>query len=450
MGGAYLKVNARNAACLPAILLLAWLAVLCSDGAAQAAAAPDAAPVPDAPAKKGKWISGWYETGLDAAWDNHDSDFDLVQTLKLDVTPPSLPRLRLRGLVWADADLDGDERSSSALRDIGDASDSDVRARLLYLYAEYDDLWGDSTLRLGRQRILESVTNNRIDGLYIKQRRAGWDWYAFAGAHAGVYYDTHNDLAAGGGVSWSPWPRTRLALDAYYREDDRDSDNGWPRLRFYYLLFRTRRIESDANDSLVALSVWQAFNENLHVFGRLRFQDGNADELSLQATGFVPSWDLAYELAFEARLKRAGDRPSDTTAFYRILDRYEQYQNYFIALHKPIAEKLTLSLEGGRRANGQSRLPARRADRRLQRDCQGDGPALGSGSLECIRRRGDVVGYGRGDEALEEACIDGRHGLSALPGPACRVPGLAGPAEFGAAWAGSGLFPEQKPSGVVV
>ena len=310
---------------------------------APAEAAP-AAPAP-APAAPKKWFSGRYEGNVDAEWDKEDSDFDLIQTLKLDITPPKYPRLRVHGLVWTNVNLD-EHGGSSGLRDLNEASDSDVRARLLDLYVEYDDLWGDSTLRFGRQRVIESLTTTRIDGLYSRQQRAGWDWYVFGGARASLYYDTHDDLAAGAGLSWTPLPRTRLALDAYYAEEN--SDEGGRRSFWHELagLSFPRRIETDLNDSLASVSVWQRITDDLNLFGRLRFKDGKPDELLLNATGFVPQWDLTYEVRYLNRLKHAGDRVNDLTAYYRILDYYEQYQDFFIALHKPLGAKLTLSLEG--------------------------------------------------------------------------------------------------------
>lgn len=316
-----------------------------TEAPAAEAPAPET-PAAPAPAAPKKWFSGRYEANIDAEWDKDDSDFDLNQTLKLDITPPKYPRLRVHGLVWTNVNLDDELRASSALRDLNEASDSDVRTRLLDLYIEYDDLWGDSTLRFGRQRVIESLTTTRIDGLYFRQQRAGWDWYMFGGARASLYYDTHDDFAAGAGFSWTPLPRTRLALDAYYAEED--SDEGGRRSFWHELagLSFPRRIETGLNDSLASVSVWQRITDDLNLFGRLRFKDGKPDELLLNATGFVPQWDLTYEVRYLNRLKRAGDRVNDLTAYYRILDYYEQYQDFFFALHKPVAAKITLSLEG--------------------------------------------------------------------------------------------------------
>ncbi len=308
----------------------------------QTDAGPDAAET-----QKAKWVSGWFESGVDAAWADSESDIDLVQTLKLDVTPPSIPRLRFRGLLWMNVYFDSDARGGSALRDINDASQTAIRARLLYLYGEYDDLWGDSTLRVGRQRILEGAAANRIDGIYFKQRHAGWDWYVFGGARASIYYDTHEDLLGGSGVSWSPHPKTRLALDGHYGEDNRRK---YPTPRGNLLLDAfsqrpPRRLNSEPRDFLVSFSIWQRLTENIQTFGRFNLKDGEPDQLLLRLTGFVPDWKLTYELSYRNRMKRAGDRINDITAYYRVLGYLERYHHFTLALHKAIGAKLTLSFE---------------------------------------------------------------------------------------------------------
>lgn len=144
-----------------------------------------------------KWIGGSFEAGIRAEWAGDDSDVDLSQTLRLNIAPPEYPRLHINGSLWMLEDLDSDEPRTSPLRDINDAYDSDVRVRLLHLYAELDDVWGKSTLRLGRQRIPEGVAWNLIDGAYFKKTMPRWDWYVFGGVRGSVYRDTHDDAALG-------------------------------------------------------------------------------------------------------------------------------------------------------------------------------------------------------------------------------------------------------------
>ncbi len=323
--------------------------VLCLISAGTAIAAEEAggtAPQPNTPAgTKAKWLSGRYDTTLDTAFDDDDSDIDLTQTLRLEVTPPEHPRLRIKGLAWMNAELGSDVDADSALRDINDASDSDVRLRLMDLYVEYDDLFGDSTLRVGRQRILENLTTLRVDGLFYKQKMKGWDWYVFGGARASLYYDSHDDLALGAGASWMPSPRTRLALDAFYAEEDHD-DVYRPFVADLFGLDYPRKVSTDLDDSLISLSAWHRLTENFNVFGRLNLKDGDVDDLVLRATGFVPSWELTYEIDYRARLHDAEDRVNDITEYYRVIGYYEKYQNFLVAVHKPLSEKMTLSLEG--------------------------------------------------------------------------------------------------------
>ena len=317
---------------------------------AETPATQETAPVaePATPEKSGRdWISGSFDAYTDAIWSDNDSDINLNQTLRLKIDPPQTPRLHLRGLLWMHEDLDSDESSTNVLRDINDASGSDVRARLLNLYADIDDLWGDSTLRIGRQRIEKGSVFNRIDGLSFTQRVGRWEWYLFAGARATVYDDAHNDLVLGGGVAYRPTARTRLALDAYYGEEHRGGsdevylDPIWAIFGYDF----PRRVKEDLGDNLFSLSLWQQLTENASLFGRVSLHDGELDEISLQVTGNIPAWELSYELSYRGRFETASDRVNDLTSFYRVVGSYEEYDNFLAALHKVITKRLELSME---------------------------------------------------------------------------------------------------------
>ena len=302
---------------------------------------------PAEPEKKGAekpWVRGGFEAGLDGIWAAGVSDLNLDQYLRLKVDPPQCPRLHVRGALWMHEDLDSDEAGYSALRDINDASDSDVRARLLYLYAEIDGIGGHSTLRIGRQRITEGAAFNRIDGVYFKQRFPRWDWYVFGGVRASLYSDAHDDLVTGGGASARVTDRTRVALDMYYGEEDRGSRSG------FYRLFEpeasARLSNEDPKDAAVALGVWQTVTPNLMVFGRFTGHDGGGHEVLLDATGGIPAWDLMYEVSYRRQLNTFGDRVNDLTGFYRVLGPSKAHDHYFLALHKPLTKKLMVSMEG--------------------------------------------------------------------------------------------------------
>lgn len=316
----------------------------------EAAPAPaeSAAAEPPAIEEAGRdWISGSFDANVDALWSDDDTDINLNQTLRLKFDPPQTPRLHLRGLLWMHEDLDSDEPGTSTLRDINDASGSDVRARVLNLYADVDDLWGDSVLRIGRQRIEKGAVFNRIDGLSFTQRAGRWEWYIFGGARATIYDDAHNDLVLGGGVSYRPTAMTRIALDAYYGEENRGNgdevylDPIWAILGYQF----PRRVKQDLGDNLFSLSLWQQLTDNASLFGRVSLHDGELDEVALQISGNVPDWELSYELSYKGRFEAAADRVNDLTAFYRIVGSYEEYDNFLIALHKAITKRLELSLE---------------------------------------------------------------------------------------------------------
>ena len=328
-----------------------------TEAAPSAEPAPSEAPAPDAAATEeappaessGKSVvaTGSYEATADLEWNDSDSDIDLDQFLRMKLTFPNHPRIRINTGLWLSADFDSDEDQNSALRDIDDAYGSDLQARPLQLNIEIDDVIGDSLLRIGRQRVSDGVAYNRIDGVYFKQFHQAFDWYVFAGARASLYEDTHNDFVGGGGVSWQASQRTRFALDAYYGEDDHDDGETTHRgifadwLGFWY----PRNVDEELNTDMFSLSVWHSINENTRLYGQFNFVDGSGDELTLNVSGLIPAWELTYDLAYRRRLSRADDRVDDISTFYRIQGSYEEYDDFLLSLHKPLSKRVTLSFE---------------------------------------------------------------------------------------------------------
>ncbi len=325
--------------------------------AADAAAAPDATaekPAEDAAkaekaapeAPKTPRVKGSFSNQFDGVWAHGASDMDLEQTLSLDVRPGNSDRLHLRGLLWTQEDLDGKEPDDSSLRSINDSYDSDVRARLLNLYAEVKDVWGKSVLRLGRQQILDGVACNRIDGLYFSQQHDLWDWYAFAGARASVYEDTHEDLAMGGGMNFRPWATTRLGMDLFWGQDHQQEwvsfiAPAWQAIHLYDMRKETSQIENTRLSFSLSQDLWK----NATAYGRITTVDGQGDELLLDLTGIADCWGLSYELRYRRQLNSIGERVSDLTGFSEILGTYEKYDDYLLVLTKEFCKKASLSLE---------------------------------------------------------------------------------------------------------
>jgi hypothetical protein len=299
----------------------------------------------EAPAPKPKWYDGELRLDADAEWSGGGSDFDMDQTLRLNIDPPEYPKLRIRSSFWLHEDLGGDDDGIHA--DLYDAWDNDVEARVMHLYLEADDLWGNSTLRLGRQRIFEGPYFNRLDGIYFNKQMRKWNWYAYAGWRASYYQQSHDDPAYGGGVSVNLTPTTRVALDAYQVKEERRRYYVYRRRRFTDFLNDEfpRDVSRDFTDTSVSLSLWQDLTPNLRFFGAYRWHDGDGDEIHLELSGFVPAWQLSYELAYRKRLDVARDRPTDRTAYYRVLGRHDEYDSWFLAVHKPFFEFMTVSLE---------------------------------------------------------------------------------------------------------
>ncbi len=313
---------------------------------AEAGAADGAA----APGKKKNWFRGSVSGGFDGMWSGGDGghDVDLDQSLQFQMDPPNCERLHLRGAFWLIEDL-GSSSGHGTLNDIDDAFNEGVIARVSHLYMDVDDLWKDSTLRVGRQRIMEGAEYNRIDGVYFKQRLDAWEWYVFGGTRATFYDDDFDDPAAGGGVSYSPTGRTKIALDGYYGSEKRFVAESrtfhGPVAALVYRLGEDDDLKSVDTGS-VALSLWQTVSENLSLYGRVDWHDDEGEELLLSATGYVPGpFDLTYEATYRRQFNSITDRMNDATGYYRLMGVYEEYDNLFLALYRPVTKQVTVSLE---------------------------------------------------------------------------------------------------------
>jgi len=290
------------------------------------------------------WISGRFTTSSDTAWSDSSRDFDLDQTLRLKMDPPGAPRLHFYGSLWLHEDLDGDEAQDSALYDIDNAYDHDVRARLAHLYMQADDLWGNSELRVGRQRILDSPLYPRIDGLFFKQNNAQWDWYAFVGARASLYQDAHSDFSTGAGVAWRPTTRTKVALDFAYMEEDNDKvERGFVAelLGWHY----PYEVSEEISTAYFALSLHQALGENVWGYARFTMYDDDPNEIFLDISGYAPGADLTYTLSYRRQLERVTDQVNGTTVYYQELGAQENYDHFLASVYKPVSEKVAVSLE---------------------------------------------------------------------------------------------------------
>ncbi|MBW7863386.1 MAG: hypothetical protein H3C30_03105 [Candidatus Hydrogenedentes bacterium] len=315
-------------------------------------AADDTPPAPEAgaAAASGKWFGGSVRTGFDGMWaDGGGRDLELNQYVRFQADPPNAERLHLRGAFWTNADLDSPKPDTSILRDLDDTYDQSLLFRVSHLYLDVDDLWNDSTLRVGRQRILEGAAYNRIDGLYFKQRMPLWDWYVFGGSRATYYDQDFDDLATGAGVSLRPFTQTRIALDVFYGNEKRFVGREYslhgPVAAVLYRL--TGEDEAKTVDTAtLSLSVHQTINQYLSLFGRFNLVDDEGNELLLSATGWIPApFDLTYEATYRRQFNSVGDRMSDMTGYYRLMGTYESYDNWYLALHRPITAQIMASLE---------------------------------------------------------------------------------------------------------
>ena len=274
------------------------------------------------------WFSGELELGLNAGRSSRDSDIELEQLLRLNVDPPKQPSVHVRSTLWTIEDLDGDESPTSPFRGLSDTSDAAINARLLRLYVELESEKDDARIRLGRQRITDGVAYNRIDGVYLSLSRSNWDYYAFLGARASIYENSHDDISTGAGVAWRLRPGTRLALDIFYGEDER------------------RRVGSDDVEStLTSLSLRHALNAYHHLFGRATWHEDNLDEFQFSAQGVLPDDVLLYVLSYRKRVSTLDERPTDFPQFYHVVGELNGYDDVQAIVSVPIGNRFEVGLE---------------------------------------------------------------------------------------------------------
>lgn len=303
---------------------------------------------PEAAAPMQKAFQAGLSAEIDAAKGHRDRDIDLDQSFDFTWTPPKYQKLHLSGDLWLHEDLDSDESRYSTLRDIEDSYDSDVRFKPLQLNMTLDDVWGKSTLRIGRQRILESPLYNRIDGVYFKKNLLQWDWYSFAGWRASLYDDAFDDPVVGGGTGIHVTPRTYATLDFFWSEEDFDSDVHYCLISPLRALFGgvyRRPIEEEVSDSYLSLGIDHMITPNMNLYGRFSLVGGEADEFQLELVGLLPRWDVTYQLMYRRQMHRIKDRADDLTVYYQTLGPEETYDLFLIGLQKPISKKLTLALD---------------------------------------------------------------------------------------------------------
>ena len=275
-----------------------------------------------------EWFAGELRLGLDAARSSRDGDITLDQVLRLKIDPPKHERFHIRTTLWTLEDLDGREDPTSTLRTLNDASSSSVNVRLLSLYLEVDDVGGDSTLRLGRQRITDGVVYNRIDGAYYKLRGARWEGYVFGGARASVYEDASEDLATGAGASVRLPTNTRVGVDYFYGEDER------------------RRFGSnDVETSIASVSLRQALTKQHSAYGRATWHDTDLDELRFTLQGFFSEREIVYTVSYYKRLSTLSERVTDVSDFFRVLGEFNEFQDVHALVDIPITKRFGLGLE---------------------------------------------------------------------------------------------------------
>ncbi|MFP6583622.1 MAG: hypothetical protein VCD00_13865 [Candidatus Hydrogenedentota bacterium] len=301
-----------------------FVALLLLLSASRFVVAQESEPVPP----ETRWLSGELELGLDAIRSKSEGDLELDQVLRLRADPAKHDNLHFRSTIWTTQDLDGRESSTSAFRGLNDTSDTFVNTRVLSLYMEYEGEHDDVRLRLGRQRISGGVAYNRIDGAYFRMRHNKWEYYAFLGARASVYENSHEDISSGAGAAWRPLPRTRVALDLFYGDDDRRNYDA-----------------DDVSAALTSVSVRHSLNPYHNVFGRAIWYEEDLDEFKVMAQGVFREDAFLYTVAYRKRVSTLAERPTDFPQFYHVVGELNGYEDVQAIVGFPIGEHVELGFE---------------------------------------------------------------------------------------------------------
>ena len=372
----------------------------CFAAVAQETAAPTPAPEAE---KKGTALRGEFSTRLDAQRSNRDSNVMLDQRFNFTIDPPAHEKLQLRGGLWLLEDLDGHESAGSSLSGLNNTFERSVQLRPLHLYLEIDDAWGDSTLRVGRQRILEGPAYSRIDGAYFHKQMNHWDWYAFAGARASLYDGGHDDLNAGAGVGLDLTPTTRFTLDSVYAEDDRRSSEAARAFlpRGVFGIRFPRETASDVDTRVISAALHQRLAESHYLHAQYTVTDGVSDEYLVSLSGVFVSHEIAYDLTLRRQEQTIGDRANDATGFYRVLGEQNEYTDASVTVQFPVSERLTLGLEG------------------QIRETESDDPATANRDFQryAVTLRADDLPHSVGVRAsIEQWNVSGDEGTMAITG----------------------------------
>lgn len=292
-------------------------------------------------------VKGSLSTRIDVETAGGSADWRTDEYLRVEIRPEYARHLTIRGALWSWQDLDGHESETSPLRGLGDTYQAAVQVRPLSLYVQGEDLWGDSTLRVGRQRIEQSTAYSLIDGAYFNKRNDKWAWYAFLGTRGTLYEDNFADPSLGAGISVRPTGYTRLSVDTYYSQEGR-AERRRPFYADVFGLSYPLAIPDDADTRQLAFTATQRIGERHQIYARYLVNDGESDELRLSASGTFAKRQYAYDIAYNERLNRVTDRGNDAGVFYRVLGALDEYRDLSATFHIPFATRYALSMEGQR------------------------------------------------------------------------------------------------------
>jgi hypothetical protein len=258
-----------------------------------------------------------------------ESDNDLYGFLGLDIGDPATQDFTAHVLAKAAWDVDGDihHTGASTFDSLEDTYDSRLTAQLYEAYGDWHVRGDVDFVRIGRQILSETPVQTYLDGVRVDTRALGehsWKLGAYGGIPSHLYESSpQGDVLFGAYTEARPLPATRARLDWMQVQDD-------------YL-------DSDRNNALVRLAVWQQLGETLSAYGSYSLLDWESRDFEVRGTWTPSDSDLQVEASYYQLLKTQNANAIEFDPYFDIAGEYHPYGEVRASVAKGLGEHFSLA-----------------------------------------------------------------------------------------------------------
>lgn len=276
---------------------------------------------------EGAAIHGWSSTTLRYRRTNHAEDFDLMETISLDVGDEE-DAISGHLLGYGALDLNGRSAGTgddAAFTDLDDTYDSDLVGRLYDAYVDLNDV-GLEELRLGRQNLYDTPVFALFDGVWLEteaseKKRASLGLYLGRSIHQ---FETafDDDEVAGAYVQATPWRDGRVRLDFMHLVDD------------------TRLTQE--RDDLYSVRLWQTVGEGLRLSAGHTRLDSEERDFFGRAHWVDAEHDLGVQLEYYELLEPQGQLAFELDPYSSLLFELNPYRQGRLHLSKGFGDHVVV------------------------------------------------------------------------------------------------------------